>query len=282
LNNQQQSVARARGILLLPLVAKGLPIVVDGVKELIKKEQKKYTAEYALGRNNLYFYAAPSPNGMLDPRGIQFESLEIKRTVQVGPAADAVALRLQLTLPDDEASLYNLLNNSVFQLKLSDLELHYAKAKVPAAHWFMPWTLGYRAHDKVNLDVAVKFLGSWIGDDGTIHTSQTLGTALLTLRNVPINDPAALRTYEQQQRGKTLDGYFYLVPRSAGSYMSTASKEGDGGVRSDGITKGYGQGIYSVEATVVESGKSHLVNKVIGDNLDVLDQAPAAIMKKLK
>jgi hypothetical protein len=281
LNHQRQDEAYAsrgnvRGLFaLLPLLAKGLPLAADGVKQLIKQEQKKYTAEYQFGKNNLYFYDAPSATAALDPHSIQLQGFELTRTARTG-SADGLALRLRLDMKEDEASLYNLLNNSVFQLKVSALELHYAKAKVPAAHWFMPWTLGYRKDDKVNLDVAVKLAGSWIGDDGTIRTNQPLGTALLTLRDVPINNPDALRAYEKQQQDKALEGYFYLVPRSAGSYLGAATS------LSDGIKKGYGQGIYSVAVTVVESGKTHFVNKTIIDNINVLDEAPAAILKTLK
>ncbi|MFD2717684.1 hypothetical protein ACFST9_03085 [Hymenobacter monticola] len=266
----------SRGLfVLVPLLAKALPMAADGVKQLIKQEEKKYTAEYQFGKSNLYFYDAPSESGVLDPHSIKLQGFELTRTARTG-SSDNLALRLRLDMRDDEASLFNLLNNSVFQLKVADLELHYAKAKVPAAHWYMPWTLMYRQNDKVNLDVAVKLAGSWIGDDGTMHTNQVLGTAMLTLRDVPINNPEALRAYEQQQKDKTLEGYFYLVPRSAGSYLSAPTAQ------SDGIRKGYGQGIYSVAVTVVESGKTHFVNKAIIDNINVLDQAPAAILKTMK
>lgn len=281
LNHQRQdamiaSRGEARGLFLfLPLLTKALPIAVDGVKQLIKQEQKKYTAEYQFSKSNLYFYDAPSATAMLDPHSIKLQGFEIKRTAQTG-STDSLALRIRLDMKEDEPSLYTLLNNSIFQLKVSELKLRYAKAKIPAAHWFMPWTLIYRKHDKVNLDVAVTLSGSWIGDDGTIRTNQLLGTSLLTLRDVPINDSEALLAYEQKQQNKTLDGYFYLVPRSAGSFLGQHTGQ------SDGITKGYGQGVYSIAVTVVESGKTHFVNKVISDNINVMDEAPAAILKTFK
>ncbi|EMR03221.1 hypothetical protein [Cesiribacter andamanensis] len=260
---------RSRGALALALLGKGLPIAVEGIKTLIRKDQEKYTASYQQVKSNLYFYDKPSAISSLDPQNIQFGGLELTRYITPKKTKqEEVALRMRFELADDPQSLYNLLNNSLFQLRLSELDLNYAKAKIPAARWYMPWTLIYANNDKLNLDIAITFYASWISEQGQIHNNEKLGLALLTLRDIPINNPQALENYQNKLRNTTLDGYFYLVPRSAGSYVS-ANKE---------IAKGFGQGVYSVDISVTESGREKFVNRIIFDNVDdALDKLPKAL-----
>jgi hypothetical protein len=261
---------RSRGALTLALLCKGLPIAVNGIKTLIKRDQEKYTASYQQVKSNLYFYDKPSAISSLDPHHIQFQGLELTRYVtnKRKEAPEEVALRMRFEMAQDPQSLYNLLNNSLFQLRLSELDMNYAKAKIPAARWYLPWTLIYQKNGKLNLDIAITFYASWISEHGHIYNNEKLGLAILTLRDIPINDPLALEAYQHSMQNKLLDGYFYLVPRSAGSYIN-ADKE---------VVKGFGQGVYSVDISITESGKQQFVNRVIFENVDdALDKLPRSL-----
>lgn len=265
LEPQEEMVSR--GVALAAILAKGLPIAVDGIKALIKKDQEKYTASYQQVKSHHYFYAQPSASGALDPQNIQFQGIQLTRYFATKQDSQKVALKMRLEMDEEPQSLYNLLNNSLFQLRVKELDLQYAKAKVPAAKWYMPWTLIYKNNDILNLDVAVTFYASWIDEQGNIHNNEKLGTSLLTLRDIPINEEDALKEYSASLKGKKLDGYFYLVPRSAGSYLNNRGQ----------VSKGFGQGVYSVDISVTESGKEEFVNKIIFENVDALDALPKSI-----
>ncbi|AFL83251.1 hypothetical protein Belba_0594 [Belliella baltica DSM 15883] len=261
---------RSRGLVTATILGKGLPLAIDGIKALIKRDQNKYTVSYKQLKSNMFFYSKPSSLGSLDPQDIQFEGVEVKRYYTPKNKNETMAMRMVFSIAEDEASLYNLINNSLFQLQLEELELNYAKAKIPDAKWYLPWTLIYKNDDKLNLDVNISIFGSWITEQGIIYNNQKLGMAMLNLRDVPLEDPEKLKNFINEHLGKNLDGYFYLVPRSAGSYMSAENK----------IEKGFGQGIFAVEVNVTESGKKKFINEIIYNNIDALDQIPKAIKFK--
>lgn len=269
----QPQVVASRGLELL-LMGRAVSLTIDGIQSLIRREQARYSAEYHFNQSNLYFYDNPSVMSTLDPQNIRFGGLIAERQVQIGgrhDTAHVTALRVKLDMMDDAPSQYALLNNSVIRLRVGQLHLASAKAKVPAANWYLPWTLPYRQH--LNIDLTVRLLGSWIGPDGTIRKNEPLGTALLRLRDVPLADTAALRAYEKKQAGRILDGYFHLVPRSNGSYID----------QNNNLKPSFGQGVYSAEVVVTESGKTLQVNQLIYDSAKgALKDATPYLLPKTK
>ena len=113
---------------LTGLVGGAVSLATNAVKQMIAKDKKKYTAAYSYGLTDLYFYDQLSLDGPFDPLGLQFSGFKMVRTFENNGKTDT-ALIAEFEL--DAANPYEILNNSIFRLKLKSLTLNYAKAKVP-------------------------------------------------------------------------------------------------------------------------------------------------------
>lgn len=244
------------------ILGKGLSLAADGIKMLIDIDKKKYTAEYKDGRNELFFYNNISTRGPLDPEGMNFNGVTVLRRVekQKGMATDTA---LYAFFELDKSDPLQIVNNSIFRLRLQEFKLNYAKAKVPDRKAWMPWTWFNRKKQSINMDIGITINATWYSDNGTFHHNVPIGFFNMTLRDLPL-DPVAQQEFLSDPArgplGRLIDGYSILVPRSS-SFIKAGR---------DNLIPSYGQGLYNIEITVKEASKQSFVVKSVYDNSDDL------------
>lgn len=248
---------RDRGIITAALIGQAVTAGSKAVKKLIDAENKKYVAEYKTGLTSLYFYDQLSIKSAFDPIGMQFGGFTFVRTFKNKEGATDTAIIARFSLATDSNDVYDIFNNSFFRLQLDSIEIRYAKAKVAGSRWYMPWTLFQKKHDEhLNLDFEIKFTTNYVNKQGNLFTNIELGTFYLNLRNAPLNKTATgYKAYYDKQKGKMLDGYSFLVPRSFGYYYH----EGD-------FRECYSKGLYNILINVKESSKDKFVDQLIMSN----------------
>lgn len=259
LDNQSQGSSRG---LMEDIVGKGISLAADGVKKLIDLDKKKYTAEYKDGANELYFYNNISVRGPLDPEGIVFNGLTLMRSVEKNKQVTSdTAVYAFFELDKDDP--FQMINNSIFRLRLKELKVNYAKAKIPDVKWYLPWTWFNKKEQTINIDVEIKINATWYSDNGTFYQNIPIGLFNLNVRNLPMDREAQQKFLNDPKKGiigKRIQGYSLLVPRSA-SFIKTNNNE---------LTSSYGQGLYNIEVNVKEASKQTFVVKSVYDNSDQL------------
>lgn len=249
LKNQQAPSFAARGskdrgiISVAPATGNILSLATDAIKKVIAGEQKKYTASYQFGLNDLVFYDQLSNEGPFDPAGMQFRGFTIVRTfINNNGNVDTAFLA---TFSIDTSNVYEILNNSLFRLRVERFDLKYAKAKIASTH-----------ARKLNMDVEISFQTSYVTPAGDLNGNVSLGKFYLLLRDAPLDSLApGYRAYYDKLKGTLLTGKSFIVPRSFGYHIE------------DGEPKpGYSQGAYSITVNVKESSKDVFVTKVLLDN----------------
>lgn len=250
--------------LLAPLAGNMVSLATNAVKKMIANDQKKYLASYQFGLTNLYFYDQLSNEGPFDPVGMQFNGFRLIRTFVSKNGSIDTALVADFTL--DTANISELINNSMFRLRLKSLDLRYAKAKVPANH-----------EKKLNMDMEISFMTSYVSEDGRMYDSVVLGKFYLFLRQAPLDTTEnGYIEYYTSLQDSLLTGKSFIVPRSFGYH-----REPDGQMK-----PGYSQGAYSIQINVMETSKNNFVTKLVFDNANVMidatrDQIKSRIGKKL-
>lgn len=253
---------RSRGLVLGPLLGSAVSLGTDAVKKMIAKDQAKYVAKYNFALTDLYFYDQLSTESVFDPVGLQFSGFILVRTFtnNVGETDTAFIARFDL----DTTSTNEIINNSIFRLKLKDLKIFYSKAKMTAAQ-----------KNTINMDIEISFRTTYVNELGQLFDNVELGKFYLLLRNAPMdkNSPG-YESYYERLKGSKVDGRSFIVPRSFGYY-----KTQDGTV-----AKSYSQGAYSITAKVTETAKDKFVTKILVDNSDnIIDmlgkQAKKALTK---
>ena len=242
---------------LTGLVGGAVSLATNAVKQMIAKDQKKYNATYQYGLTDLYFYDQLSVDGPFDPLGLQFSGFKLVRTfINKGIMDTALIADFEL----DASNPYEILNNSVFRLKLKHLDLRYAKAKVPGNNNFL------------NMDIEIVFNSSYVNPQGQLFKNIELGKFYFLLRQAPLDKLApGYDAYYQQLVGKKLDGWSFIVPRSYGYHM----------VDRNNAQPAYSQGAYNITVNVKESSKNKFVNQMILDNSGKLVDALGGQLKKL-
>jgi hypothetical protein len=238
---QQRYQARA---LLAPMAGSLISLGTDAVKKMIANDQKKYTAEYKMGLSDLVFYDQLSTESAFDPIGMQFNGFTLVRTFKNSAGSTDTAMVAEFEL--DKTNPYEILNNSIFRLKLKRFTLNSAKAKVAKNG---PQTL--------NMDFEISFKTSYVNDQGVLFDNVTLGKFVFLLRDAPLNKTAQGYTaYYEKLAGKKIEGRSFIVPRSFGYYINE-----------DGVpAKSFSQGAYSIQVNVKESSKNSFVNTLLIDN----------------
>lgn len=234
-------------------------LATNAVKQMIAKDKKKYTAEYDYALTDLYFYDQLSTENPFDPIGMQFNGFRLVRTFEHKGVTDtAMVAEFEL----DTSNPYEIINNSIFRLKLKSLRLNYAKAKVPANNKLL------------NMDFEISFHTSYVNGQGELFKHVELGKFFFFLRKAPLDKNAEGYTaYYEQLKGKKLEGQSFIVPRSFGYHMT--------GINS--VEPAYSQGAYTIEVKVKESSKNTFVNQLIIDNSNKLvDALGDQLKKKLK
>ena len=247
-------------------------LAFSGIKYMIDKEKKKYTASYKSSKQHLYFYSNISDKGAFDPSFMQFEGFDITRTFQNEKGQLDTALYISFAV--DQDNLHEIINNSIFRLKVEEFQMNYSKVKIPASKWYTPWTWFLKERNTVNLQFEIDINASWVTEGGSIYDNQNIGKFYLSLFNIPLEKGS--KEYEQyiaEQIGRQLAGYSFLVPRSHGYYRDNNYE----------LKQCHGQGKYNITATITEAGKNHFVQKVVHDKSDeILKTIKGSVMKKIK
>ena len=262
-----------RGLDAASLIGGAVSLATQGVKLMIEMDKKKYTASYSNSLNNLYFYDQLSVKSPFDPMGIQFNGFTLLRTFKNRKGILDTAMYAIFEI--DTSSAYQIINNSYFRIKLKDIYVKYAQAKVPSSRWYLPWTLYEKKNDdKLNMDFEIVFKTSYVNKNSDLFTDVTLGKFYLTLRDVPLNpkDKNYAKFYEEN-KDKPLDGKCFIVPRSYGYYYN------DKGM----LQECFSQGEYNILVNVKESGKDKFVTKILQDNSNmIIDEVGKKIIEEGK
>lgn len=233
-----------------------ISLATNAVKQMIAKDKAKYTAEYTYGLTDLYFYDQLSVEGPFDPLGLQFSGFKLVRTFENQGRMDT-ALIAEFEL--DVVNPYEILNNSIFRLKLKNLQLNYAKAKVPNNNNFL------------NMDFEIVFNSSYVNNQGSLFKNIELGKFYFFLRKAPLDKNApGYEEYYKNLVGKKLDGQSFIVPRSFGYHITSKNN----------AQPSYSQGAYTITVNVKESSKNTFVNQMIIDNSGQLVEALGGALKK--
>lgn len=245
---------------LAPLAGNLVSLASSAVKQMIANDQKKYLATYAFGLNGLYFYDQLAKDNPFDPVGMQFNGFRIIRTFQSKLGFIDTALIADFMI--DTSNISEILNNSMFRLRLKSFDLRYAKAKVPAVN----------KEKTLNMDFQISFMTSYVGSDGKLYDSVTLGKFFLALRKAPLDTTASnYKSYYASLKDTLLTGKSFIVPRSFGYHRDAV---GD-------MTPGYSQGAYSIQVKVVEASKNNFVTKLVFDNANSIIDAGGNELKKI-
>ncbi|CAN5116801.1 hypothetical protein BH09BAC6_BH09BAC6_19880 [soil metagenome] len=229
---------------------------VSAVKQLIANDRKRYTAEWKYGLKDLYFYDQLSEEGPFDPIGMQFNGFKLVRSFNNNGQVDTAMtadIELDTSHPDE------IINNSLFRLKLRKLRFNYSKARVPVGK------------DTINVDIEITFNTSYVGKDGQLYKDVELGKFYLNLRKAPLNKgTAGYDAYYNKLNNKTLDGKCFIVPRSYGYYVDTANM----------VKPCYSMGAYTISVKVIESSKDYFVSTLLNSGTDIIIDYETDYFKK--
>lgn len=251
-----------RSLVSAELLFKGIDFAFDGIKTAIKKSAEKYYQQYVVSLYNNTFYAQNSTVSMLDPEQIKFKGFTVTRSVNL---ADGREVALQGFFSIDDEKWIDIYTQSKFYLKCDSLKVNYAKVKMNDKKWYLPWTLFIKKQEAINIDMEVDMLANWIDANGVIHRQEAFGKFYFPIRNVIVGKSDT--TYSNTQ----LAGFCYLPPRSATFCMD---KRGQ-------WNPCFGQGDFDIIAKFTESSKNNKLNKIIYDNISVLEEVDAKPLKDL-
>lgn len=232
----------ARGI--IPGSDKLISLATDGIQKLIENDKKKYQAAYSFALKDMYFYGKNSTHAPFDPVGMQFTGFRVTRTFtnSDGKVDTAMTAVFEPILDDPEA----IYQNGIFRLRLKDIELNYAKAKIPI-----------NGGNKLNLDFEISLYTSYVTQQGALNDNVKLGTFVYTLRDAPLDKTDdGYAEYYQRHQGKPCKGQSFIVPRSYSYYLNEY----------DEPAHLFSQGLYTIVVNVKESSKDVFVNKILMDN----------------
>lgn len=248
---------QARGV--LPGTDKLISLATDGIHKLIENDKKKYQADYSFALNDLYFYDKNSTHAVFDPIGMQFTGFEVTRTFANAEGQTDTAMHAVFEpILDNPEHIYQ---NAIFRLKLKEIKLNYAKAKVP-----------FNSDKKLNLDFEISLYTSYVSQQGALHERVKLGTFLYSLRDAPLDkSDEEYVTYYAKHEDKPCKGQSFIVPRSYSYYLDETGEP----------AHLYSRGLYSIVVNVKESSKDVFVNKILMENSGALIDAAGKGIKSL-
>jgi hypothetical protein len=264
-------VLSSRSVISTDMLVQGANLAIQGVKYLIDESKNKYIAEYVRSINNENFYASNSKNGLLDPEGIQFKGFTFERNFKEKKGEPLKAIYVAISL--DETKLEDIYFNSKFYFKLDNIDIDYAKVKLNANKWYLPWTWFLKKQTTFNLDLEIAINANWIDEQGVIHSNIPFGQFFLPLRDIPVNPNDAERSnYFNKLKNTAIAGSSYLIPRSVTFCRNTKGK----------IDPCFGTGDFSNTVNARESSKEGFVNKLIQDNAnDIMKSIKPSDLKKI-
>lgn len=235
---------RSRGLVLGPLLGSAVSLGTNAVKKMIANDREKYIAKYDFALTDLYFYDQLSTESVFDPVGLQFSGFTLLRTFTNSNGLTDTAFIAQFDL--DTSSTNEIINNSIFRLKLKYLKILHSKAKMTAAQ-----------KNTLNMDIEITFHTTYVNELGQLFDNVELGKFYLLLRNAPMDKASTgYQKYYDKLKDSAVDGRSFIVPRSAGYH-----KNDSGFVR-----RSFSQGAYSITAKVTETAKDKFVTKILVDN----------------
>lgn len=236
-----------------------VPLVFEGVKQLIKKDQEKYNSEIYQNIETNYFYNKLSNIDPVDPRGMQVNNIIITRTFwdkKIDESVTAYTINLEV----DKDTINKIINNSMFTLKINEIDFPYFQAKVPDTKWYLPWTYIFKKKtNQVNIDLELTLKGTWKDQSGNIHINEQVGKFVLLLRDVPVDDEKR-KAYFENMKNQPIEGYSFLIPRSSGYYI-TDNKE---------VLPAFGFGNFNIEVIISESSNHKFVTQKLQENSDAI------------
>lgn len=251
------------------LIGQAFSFAMQGMTRLIQADRAKYSAEYDQHIKGLYFYDQISSKGHFDPTGMQFKGFTVRRMAQI-KGRDTLAFKASFEV--DTLNMYEIINSSVFRLKLTDFSLHFAKAKSPATKWYAPWSWGNKAiNDRLNMDLEVRFFTSYVTRDGLLHEDVQVGLFTMNLRNLPLN-PATpgYDEFSASLKGRPLIGESFIIPRSFGYSVAHTGQ----------LQESYGQGKYRIEVSVKENGSEKFLKRILSEySNEIMDQGGGRLME---
>jgi len=239
--------ARSRG--LLSTYSGGIiSLGISAVDSLISKSKRKYTATWEYAKNDFYFYDQPSSYGPFDPVGMQFTGFEINRYVKIDKH-DYTAVHAEfLVNTDDSTASAQIINDGTFRLKVKEMKIKYAKAKVPFEKKYL------------NVDFLITFTTSYVTREGQFYKDVGLGTICFSLRKAPLDsasDPKAYNDYYAKLADSVLTGKSMIVPRSYGYYKTVDSTK-----KGFTLVPYWNQGNFSINVKVTESSKDNFTGVI--------------------
>ncbi len=227
-----------------PLLGGAVSLATNAVKKMIAKDRARYVANYTFALTDLYFYDQLSEETVFDPVGMQFSGFILTRTFTNTQNQTDTAFIARFEL--DTSSSNEIINNSIFRLKLTDLQLRYSKIKMTRAQ-----------KNNINMDIEITFNTSYVNEFGQLFDNVELGKFYLLLREAPMdkNSPAHAHYYDSLKNTR-VDGRSFIVPRSFGYYKDQIGN----------MNKSYSQGAYSISVKITESANDRFVTKVLSDN----------------
>ena len=238
--NFTDRASASRGILLDGATS----LATTAIKKLIARNRAKFTADYSFALTDLYFYDHLSTESVFDPMGMQFNGFTMVRTFVNRQQQTDTALIARFELDTSDPS--EIINNSIFRLRVKSVDIRYAKAKLTRFQ-----------KNLINMDIEITFKTSYVNEDGQLFDNVDIGKFYLVLRDAPIdkNSPAYAH-FNDSLNGTRINGKSFIVPRSFGYYKTV---EGT-------VEKSYSQGAYSIAVKVTESSRHKFVTKVLVDN----------------
>jgi len=234
----------------------------SAVKKMIANDKKKYTADYDFALTDLYFYDQLSTESAFDPVGMKFKGFKVIRLLENKDGSTDTAMIAEFELDTTNNRAYEIINNSIFRLRLKSLVINSTRAKLTAGQ-----------QKKINMDFDITFSTSYVNEQGQLFDNVTLGKFYYFVRNAPIDkaDPG-YSAYYAKHAGKAVDGKSFIVPRSFGYHIIGPSQ----------TERSWSQGAYSISVHVKESTKDKFVTKLLMDNSDKIidmigDKAKGAI-----
>ena len=225
-------------------IAGAISLATNAIKKMIADDRKKYSADYSFALKDLYFYDQLSNENAFDPVGMQFKGFRLVRTYVNKEGNVDTAFTASFVI--DASRSNEIINNSIFRLKLQDLNIYKTKAKITAGQ--QNW---------INMDLLITFTTSYVNSAGQMFTDAETGKFYLELRKAPLDkNSSGYEEYYNKLKGKILDGKSFIIPRSSGYYLDQ-----------NGESKAcFSQGAYSINVKVKECTKDRFITKLILDN----------------
>ncbi|MFT6176127.1 MAG: hypothetical protein ACJAUF_000034 [Bacteroidia bacterium] len=248
----------ARGIITVPLLLQGADLAYQGIISIIEAKKEDNRAEYIAGLANQRFYGDVSKVGRMDPDNLSFSGFTMIRTAKID---EQTGLTFKLKSSLDTSKLEDIVAGAKFYLTLDSLELDYSKLKYLDRRLLSPGTWFAKKDKKLNMDINVEIMATWIDEDGTIYDNITMGSFFYPIRDF---DLATLEQKPLIVTKKKLIGSSYIIPRSTTYCFND---------RGNKRIPCYGLGDFNILVTVTESKDNSFAEKTFFENKNALIDA---------